>query len=499
MVPWYHTHWCVMCLLFLFPPLGILCLLFSRAFSLRAKLASLIVVTIFLLLVMRNQSTYHNHLNSLWLSKFNQLKREFKFRSAGHYLYRRELTVPRELLLESLLRLDYEFSMGRIELASIHLKEANRRHDLLFEETLNKYRKLLISLGGDASYSTFHDQIFDFSYYYDLFLKDANLNWDIKDYTIPSLVQVAEVIRNYPEKQKIINELREDFSVLMSSITQSHSANLLLPLVIEWEDLSRLETLITRASLIHMILGNRMDLKFYFFAYASRSKDAEALAKLEILGRKPLDALNDYANQSPFHLKAFMLRGLHFLANGDPFKAKLDFEHVFKLDVNYVGVGQYLSTLNLSKEDRSCLNVYKKAEDLRFFNANFDVAVELFESLLEKEWGAKQRYRDEILFNLGVIFRNNLKLYNRAISTFEEILKIEGSFRHEEARYNLIMCHYYNRNYEAMERVTKKFIKEHSNSERVPRLIMINVVMKLMKVFRKVVDNFLDFSEGLDE
>ena len=49
------------------------------------------------------------------------------------------------------------------------------------------------------------------------------------------------------------------------------------------------------------------------------------------------------------------------------------------------------------------LKIYKKAEDLRFREANFNLAVELFEELLIKEWDAKHRFKDEILFNLGVI------------------------------------------------------------------------------------------------
>ena len=83
--------------------------------------------------------------------------------------------------------------------------------------------------------------------------------------------------------------------------------------------------------------------------------------------------------------------------------------------------------------------IYEKAENVRFRNANFILAVQLFEELLDKEWDSKVRFRVNF-FNLGVIFRNNLKFYDKAILTFEEIL-IPDSFRHEEARYNLIMCH----------------------------------------------------------
>ena len=499
MVPWYHTHWCVMCLLFLFPPLGLLNLFLSKAFSIPAKLATLLVLVICLVMLMRNQENYEDHLNDLWLSKFKQLKRDFKFESAGYYLYRRKLNTPRDQLLESLLRMDYEYSMGRIERASIHQREAHKKHDLLFESTLKNYRNLLSSLLEGSGSFKFSDRLFEFSHYYDLFLEGANLNWDIKDYTVPSMAQAREALRAYPEKQEALDEVRENFIILMSSITQTRPANLLLPLLVEWKDLDRVKALITRASLIHMILGSRMDLKFYFYAYASRSNNLETVAILERLGRKPLDALNDYVKQSPFHLKAFMLRGLYFLENGEQFKARLDFEHVFKLDVHYMRVWKYLNSLKSDSEDRASIELYKRAEDLRFRNANFDEAVALFEGLLATEWSAKQRFTDEILFNLGVIFRNNLKLYDRAISTFEEILKIDGSFRHEEARYNLIMCHYYHRDYEAMERVTKQFLSKHSNSDRVPRLIMINVVMKLMKVFRIVVNKFLGLSGGSHE
>ena len=78
-------------------------------------------------------------------------------------------------------------------------------------------------------------------------------------------------------------------------------------------------------------------------------------------------------------------------------------------------------------------------------------------------------------------------------------MKIPNSFRHEEARYNLIMCHYYHGNYDAMEKVTKEFFKKHGNSERVPRLMMINVVMKLMKVLKMVLGKSLHNPEDFNE
>ena len=42
-----------------------------------------------------------------------------------------------------------------------------------------------------------------------------------------------------------------------------------------------------------------------------------------------------------------------------------------------------------------------------------------------------------------------------------------------------------------MEKVTQEFYKKHGNSARVPRLMMINVVMKLMKVLKMVLGKSL--------
>ncbi len=499
MVPWYHTQWCVMCQLFLIPPVGFINLLCSKAFSIPAKLASLMVLVALTLFLSRNKKSYDDHLNSLWLSKFKQLKSEFRFEAAGKYLYKRRLRDTREKLRESLLRMDYEYSMGRMSLALTHHKEAQERHDSLFQDTLKDYLDFLISIGKNPDSLKFHDQLTDFPHYYKLFLKDPNLSWDIKDFTIPSISKVWELANNNSEKLETLKNIRSNFTALMSSLVQSRPTNLLLPLMVEWKDSQRVKILMARASLMSMILGTNMDLKFYFYVYASKLENFDALYALEKVGRNPLEVLNDYTNQSPFHLKAFMMRALYFLENGDQNKAKLDFEHVFKLDVNFMQVFKYLQSLEFDAKDKACIYSYKKAEDLRFRNADFSVAVALFESLLKDEWTAKARFKDEILFNLGVIFRNNLKLYDRAISSFEEILKIPDSFRHEEARYNLIMCHYYHGDYDAMEKVTKQFLKEHSNSDRVPRLMMINVVMKLMKVFNKVAVGFFDFSGDLDD
>jgi len=498
MVPWYHTQWCVMCQLFLIPPIGLVNLLCSRAFSIPAKLVSLIVVIAFMTLVIRNKNIYDDHLNGLWLAKFKQFKRDFKFEAAGEYLYRRKVNKTREVLQESLLRMDYEYSMGRFSSALIHQKEAQETHDLLFTKTLKDYVDLLITVGVNPKSSKFHNQRNDFNHYYELFLKEPNLSWDIKEYTVPAMSNILELIKDLPEKYESLTDIRKNFTVLLSSIVQSRPTSLLLPMMLEWKDIDRVKVLLARASLIHMILGMHTDLKFYFYAFASRDNNVAALEKLEKIGRNPLDALDDYVNQSPFHLKAYILRGLYFFENGNELKAKLDFEHVFKLDVNYMQVWAYLNLLNLDSKDLAAMELYKKAEDLRFRGAKFDLAVELFEELLKKEWTAKRHFKDEILFNLGVIFRNNLKLYDRAISNFEDILQIQDSFRHEEARYNLIMCHYYHGDYDSMERVTKQFLKEHSNSDRVPRLMMINVVMKLMKVFRGVLGKFFSYSGGLN-
>ena len=488
-----------MCQLFLVPPLGLINLFLSKAFSFPAKLSSLLVVVVFVIAATRYQNIYHDHLNGLWLAKFKQLKREFKFEAAGVFLYKRQVSIPRESLMESLLRMDYESSTGNISSALAHLEEAQNKHDLLFNDTLKNYLDLLISVGINPESLQYANRRGEFTHYYELFLRDSNLNWDIKTYTVPTISRAMEVINSYPEKIEALENIRKDFTILMSSLVQSRPSNLLLPLMVKWGDLDRIKVLMARASLIRMILDTQMDLKFYFYVLASRDTDLNTVNQLEKIGRNALEALNDYVNQSPFHLKAYMFRGLYFLENGNNFKAKLDFEHVFKLDVNYLEVSKYLYSTKRNDRDMTEVAIYKKAENVRFRNANFILAVQLFEELLDKEWDSKVRFRDEILFNLGVIFRNNLKVYDKAILTFEEILKIPDSFRHEEARYNLIMCHYYHGNYDAMEKVTKEFFKKHGNSERVPRLMMINVVMKLMKVLKMVLGKSLHNPEDFNE
>ena len=163
MVPWYHTQWCVMCQLFLLPPLGFVNLICSRAFSIQAKLASLIVLIAFFILLDRYKKNYDDHLNGLWLAKFKQLKRDFKFKAAGKFLYRRKVNSDREALQESLLRMDYEYSMGRISLALDHQKNAQVQHDLLFEDTLKDYLDLLTSIGINPESLKFYNKRTEFS------------------------------------------------------------------------------------------------------------------------------------------------------------------------------------------------------------------------------------------------------------------------------------------------------------------------------------------------
>ena len=85
MVPWYHTQWCVMCQLFLLPPLGFINLICSRAFSIQAKLASLAVLIAFFFLVDRYKKSYDDHLNGLWFIEFKQLKRDFDLRRPADF------------------------------------------------------------------------------------------------------------------------------------------------------------------------------------------------------------------------------------------------------------------------------------------------------------------------------------------------------------------------------------------------------------------------------
>ena len=82
-----------------------------------------------------------------------------------------------------------------------------------------------------------------------------------------------EVINSYPEKIEALENIRKDFTILMSSLVQSRPSNLLLPLMVKWGDPDRIKVLMARASLIRMILDTQMDLKFYFYVLASRDTD----------------------------------------------------------------------------------------------------------------------------------------------------------------------------------------------------------------------------------
>ena len=72
----------------------------------------MILSACFVLLLWGNKNFYQEHLNELWLSKYNQMKREFRYKKAGSYLYRRQFAKPAERLMELLLKIDYEYSVG---------------------------------------------------------------------------------------------------------------------------------------------------------------------------------------------------------------------------------------------------------------------------------------------------------------------------------------------------------------------------------------------------
>lgn len=493
LVPWYHTQWCVMCQIFVFPPLGLLNLILSRAFSILAKIMTLAAVVFFLITVWMCREYYQDHLNQLWLAKFSQMKRQFRYEEAGFYLYQRELKKPEEQLMETLLRVDYEDSIGSKKADNLR-NLAESQHDILFRETFDEYKNL-VSIGKSSKSSgTQATQALDFDYYYTLFLREGGLNWDVRNYPITSLQQAKEMFRNDPEKLTRLKGLSQRFNQILASVASSNTNNLLMPRLVEWNDIDKIKTLLMRASVARVILGYEMGLKFYFYAYLVRSGNQEAKNAIKILGLNLEELLDDYVGQSPFNLKAFILRGLSRFDEGRLAEARLDFEYVFKLDVRYPGIWDRLKSLDLNSADMEALRLYRKAEDLRFRRASFKEAIDLFQGLLIKDWSSKQKFEDELLFNMGVIYRNNLKLYEEAIRCFNRILTIKDSFRHEEARYNLIMCYYFHRDFDSMEVIAKQFLKFHSGSDRIPRIIMLNIGMKLIKVFRKIVKDFTPYS-----
>ena len=114
------------------------------------------------------------------LTKGTSLKRLVCF-------HKRQVSIPRESLMESLLRMDYESSTGNIRSALAHLEEAQNKHDLLFNDTLKNYLDLLISVGINPESLQYANRRGEFTHYYELFLRDSNLNLDIKTYTVPTI------------------------------------------------------------------------------------------------------------------------------------------------------------------------------------------------------------------------------------------------------------------------------------------------------------------------
>lgn len=483
-----------MCQLFLFPPLGLLNLIVSKSFSWPIKMLTLFLSIILVVLMWWSRDLYQEHLNELWLSKYNQMRREFRYQKAGSYLYKRKVSKPEEKLMELLLRMDFEYSVGSKHAIEIR-KEAELVLADLFTETLAEYISLLNSseLVKRKNYSA--DQVLNFYHYYQLFCKEGDLSWDVNKSPIPTIKQGLEHLSNDPEKLNKLKLLRKNFEIILASLTYSKTQNLLTPLVIEWGDVEKIKLLMTYASVCRMLLDYKGGLKFYFYAYAALAKDDNNVTKRARWSESLSQVLDDFVDQSPFHLKAYMLRGLFKLSTGQLRKAREDFEHVFKLDVNFPQVWELLQTLDMESSDIEAMSLYHKAEILRFGNAHFEKSLAIFDSLMQRNWDGLDRFKDEILFNMGVMYRNNLKNYEEAIKCFNQILEIRDSFRHEEARYNLIMCHYYRRDFEAMESLTVQFMKSHSNSDRVPRIVMINVGMKLIKVFKKVLNDLILFGK----
>ena len=120
--------------------------------------------------------------------------------------------------------------------------------------------------------------------------------------------------------------------------------------------------------------------------------------------------------------------------------------------------------------------------NIRFSEAGFEKALDLFGKILTQTDEVPMLLRDEVYFNMGVIYRNNTLEFEKAVENFEQILALPDSFRKEMALYNLAMCHFQLGQYDRCQETIKRLLKEFPTSDQSEKLKMILLYAKSLEI-----------------
>ena len=466
--------WVLLSLVFIFPPLAVVLFLSSKRYSLTKKAMAGAFVLFVAYTFRGSEKILLEYQQNLWVHKFFEARTQFRYRDAEIFLRRIPLISNEDQLGLNLLSMGHLLSLGETD-----------RVLQLYDETLRLFFSQIEIL--DPKFKQVDSQDLTFKAIFETYLLKKDLQ--------------ESPISDKPEmNDSRLKDAVDLYSELIDGGISGGMTGLLEYAFFLKQDEKDSRRLLTCAIQLFFMVPERMrgsvfNLEFHLLAYLINFGSKEDLEQAEKNWKRSLDTeLSEFVNQSPYNLKAYNLRGILRAKRGDWQGAFQDWMHVFKVDVSHFSVYENLTralvALSRSGQGRF-LEEYKEAENIRFSEAGFEKALNLFGGLLEASGEVPEMLRDEVYFNMGVIYRNNTLELDKAIQTFEQILSMPESFRREMALFNLAMCHFQLGHYERCQETIKKLIQEFPTSDQIGKLKLILINAKSLEIIREIRDRII--------
>jgi tetratricopeptide (TPR) repeat protein len=434
---WYFQPWIGITLLFLFFPAGIILFLLNPVFRLRDRVLVFLSVAGLIYAAVKLTPFYQSFENRLLIERYSEARNLFLYDEAGSYLARLKSKSSLDQLEFELLSMEHEESLGRLSVSSEPL------------------RTLLKNCVSDISLI-----VPEFSTVSERFKR-----------------QELELMKYLP--LPVSEEKKDDSLRLFSNL----NSRLVRFLILYGGDLRLTEEAIaTACALIPCLPDNwaSFNLKLLYMGYLLKFAPNEIESVEKSWGRRLEEELSEYVIQSPFHLDAWNLRGDYRYHKGELELAVADWMHVFSLDVFHAGVYKKLKSLKTDTLNYELLEKYYQGETFRFTNGDFQTSERLFGEVLKTDDDTAELLRIETMFNLGVMYRNNLRDHQKAQEYFAKILEEEPQgMRVEESLYNLVMCAMQTGDFKATERYVIELLDRFPGTDHRGRLILIRFYLKL--------------------
>jgi tetratricopeptide (TPR) repeat protein len=200
--------------------------------------------------------------------------------------------------------------------------------------------------------------------------------------------------------------------------------------------------------------------------------------------------ISQAVSQSPYHLKAYYIRGRYHEIRGDFVGAMQDYLHVFSLDVFFLDVKPRLSKLmkDHGRENEVALvEHFFDSEVTRFQHRDLPKSVQKGYDLVSKlqDNGPKELLL-EARYNLAFLLRVQLSRHQEAIEVLSEILSQDYSLREEQSLYHLGMAKLYLNDLKGSDKAFARLLDRYPSHEYQGRVELLRMMIRILKLVRNV-------------